>query len=42
MVKDTIEFFMDDFSDVGDSFDACLAQLDNVIRRCEECNLVLN
>ncbi|XP_070022049.1 uncharacterized mitochondrial protein AtMg00860-like [Nicotiana sylvestris] len=30
------------FSAVGDSFDDCLANLDKVLARCEETNLVLN
>ncbi|XP_070010091.1 uncharacterized protein [Nicotiana sylvestris] len=34
--------FMDDFSVVGDSFDECLKNLDKVLARCEETNLVLN
>lgn len=42
MVEDIIEVFMDDFSAVGDSFDDCLANLTNVLRRFEEYNLVLN
>ena len=33
---------MDDFSVFGDSFDLCLANLDRVLKRCEETNLVLN
>ena len=42
MVKDTIEVFMDDFSMVGDSFERCLNNLSEVLKRCEDCNLVLN
>ncbi|KAH0634861.1 hypothetical protein KY284_037647 [Solanum tuberosum] len=42
MVEDTIEVFMDDFSVVGDSFDRCLDYLAEVLKRCEDCNLVLN
>ncbi|XP_049391614.1 uncharacterized protein LOC125856073 [Solanum stenotomum] len=42
MVEDTIEVFMDDFSVVGDSFDDCLVYLGEVLKLCEECNLVLN
>ena len=37
-----MEVFMDDFSVFGDSFDLCLANLDRVLKRCEETNLVLN
>ena len=36
------EVFMDDFSVYGSSFDDCLSNLDQVLRRCEETNLVLN
>ena len=39
---DTIEVFMDEFSVVGDSFDLCLSHLAEVLKRCEDCNLVLN
>ena len=42
IVMDTIEVFMDDFSVVGDSFDCCLSHLAEVLKRCEDCNLVLN
>ena len=42
IVEDTIEVFMDDFSVVGDSFDHCLNHLSEVLKRCEDCNLVLN
>ena len=34
--------FMDDFSVYGSSFDDCLSNLDRVLQRCEETNLVLN
>ena len=33
---------MDDFSVYGSSFDDCLSNLDRVLLRCEEPNLVLN
>ncbi|GKA74566.1 reverse transcriptase domain-containing protein [Tanacetum coccineum] len=33
---------MDDFSVFGNSFDCCLANLDRMLARCEETNLVLN
>ena len=36
------EVFMDDFSIYGSSFDDCLSNLDQVLQRCEETNLVLN
>ncbi|XP_039144038.1 uncharacterized protein LOC120281228 [Dioscorea cayenensis subsp. rotundata] len=42
MVEHIIEVFMDDFSVVGSSFDNCLDNLQLVLKRCEETNLVLN
>ncbi|GJR34490.1 hypothetical protein Tco_1210174 [Tanacetum coccineum] len=42
MVEDFMEVFMDDFSVFGNSFDYCLANLDRMLARCEETNLVLN
>lgn len=42
MVEDYLEVFMDDFLVVGDSFDYCLSNLDKVLPRYEETNLVLN
>ena len=42
MVEDTIEVFMDDFLIVGNSFDRCLSHLADVLKRYEDCNLVLN
>ena len=33
---------MDDFSIYGKSFDDCLSNLDRVLHRCEQTNLVLN
>ncbi|GJV16089.1 hypothetical protein Tco_1361412 [Tanacetum coccineum] len=42
MVEDFMEVFMDDFSVFGNSFDCCLANLDKMLARCEETNLVLN
>ncbi|GKC38161.1 putative nucleotidyltransferase, ribonuclease H [Tanacetum coccineum] len=42
MVEDFMEVFMDDFSVFGNSFDCCLANLDIMLARCEETNLVLN
>ena len=33
---------MDDFSVYGTSFDDCLNNLDRVLQRCEETNLILN
>jgi hypothetical protein len=42
MVERFLEIFMDDFSIFGDSFDDCLTNLEKVLSRCEEKNLVLN
>ena len=42
MVEDTIEVFMDDFSVVVESFERCLKNLSEVLKRCEDCNLLLN
>ena len=42
MVEDTIDFFIDDFSIVGESFGWCLNNLSEVLKICENCNLVLN
>jgi len=42
MVEDTIEVFMDNFSIVCDSFNRCLSSLSEVLKRCEDCNPVLN
>nr|GEX08146.1 reverse transcriptase domain-containing protein [Tanacetum cinerariifolium] len=42
MVEEFTEVFMDDFSVFGNSFDCCLANLDRMLARCEETNLVLN
>lgn len=42
MVEDTIEMFMDDFSVFGNSSDWFLSNLAEVLKRCENCNFVLN
>ena len=42
MVEETIEVFYADFSLVDDSFERCLNNLSEVLKRCEDCNLVLN
>ncbi|XP_057548205.1 uncharacterized protein LOC130826652 [Amaranthus tricolor] len=41
-IESIMEIFMDDFSVYGSSFESCLANLTKVLKRCEECNLVLN
>ena len=42
MVEKFIEVFLDDFSVFGSNFDNCLENLQQVLKRCEEKNLVLN
>ncbi|GJY70582.1 putative nucleotidyltransferase, ribonuclease H [Tanacetum coccineum] len=42
MVEDFMEVFMDDFSVFNNSFNCYLANLDRMLARCEETNLVLN
>ena len=40
--KTIVEVLMDDFSVYGTSSDDCLSNLNRVLQRCEETNLVLN
>ena len=40
--ENIVEVFMDDFSVYGKSFDDCLSNLDRVLHRCEQMNVVLN
>ena len=42
IVEKCIELFMDDFSIFGPSFEGYLSNLERVLQRCEESNLVLN
>ncbi|GJS88904.1 reverse transcriptase domain-containing protein [Tanacetum coccineum] len=42
LIEDGMVVFMDDFSVFGSSFDHCLKNLENMLKRCEETNLVLN
>jgi len=42
LIENCIEFFIDDFSVFGSTFDACLENLNLVLRRCVETNMVLN
>src|ERR1044072_2053823 len=42
LVEKCIEVFMDDFSVFGASFDLCLMNLDTVLKRCVDTNLILN
>nr|GEU91098.1 reverse transcriptase domain-containing protein [Tanacetum cinerariifolium] len=42
MIEKTIEVFMDNFSVFGDIFSSYLTNLDKMLNRCEDTNLVLN
>nr|GEU48207.1 hypothetical protein [Tanacetum cinerariifolium] len=42
MIEKTMEVFMDDFMVFVDSFSSCLSNLDKMLKRCEDTNLVLN
>ncbi|XP_058784710.1 uncharacterized protein LOC131659552 [Vicia villosa] len=42
LIEKCIEMFLDDFSSFGASFDLCLKNLDIMLSRCVESNLVLN
>ncbi|GKD35936.1 reverse transcriptase domain-containing protein, partial [Tanacetum coccineum] len=42
MIEESIEVFMDDFSVFGNSLDNCLNNLDKMLQRCKDANLVLN
>ena len=42
MIELILEIFMDDFSVFRDSYEGCLENLQNVLERCQEKNLVLN
>jgi hypothetical protein len=41
-IESAMEVFMDDFSVFGESFQECLKNLELMLIRCEESNLVLN
>ncbi|XP_038880392.1 uncharacterized mitochondrial protein AtMg00860-like [Benincasa hispida] len=41
-LEDSVEIFMDDFSVYGKTYEVCLNNLEKILRRCEETNLVLN
>ncbi|KAD7116881.1 hypothetical protein E3N88_04149 [Mikania micrantha] len=41
-IETSMEVFMDDFSVFGSSFDQCLINLEKMLRRCVETNLMLN
>ena len=42
MIENSMEVFMDDFSVFGSSFDHCLRNLEKMLSRCIETNLMLN
>ncbi|GJZ64294.1 reverse transcriptase domain-containing protein [Tanacetum coccineum] len=42
MIDETMKVFMDDFSVFRVSFSSCLSNLDKMLKRCEDTNLVLN
>lgn len=42
MVEGFVKAFMDDFSIFGSLFEICLQNLNRVLARCDEMNLVLN
>nr|GEU85390.1 reverse transcriptase domain-containing protein [Tanacetum cinerariifolium] len=42
MIEKTMEVFMNDFLVFGDSFSSCISNLDTMLQRCEDSNLVLN
>nr|GEW34401.1 reverse transcriptase domain-containing protein [Tanacetum cinerariifolium] len=42
MIEESMEVFMDDFSVFGNSFDKSLNNLDKMLQRCKDENLVLN
>jgi hypothetical protein len=42
LVEEHMEVFMDDFSIYGKTFEDCVANLNKVLKRCQEADLVLN
>ena len=42
MVEQILEVFMDDFSVFGEIYNDCLHNLEEVLKRCEMTNIVLN
>jgi len=42
LVKKIMEVFMENFSVFGDCFSDCLSNLERVLIRCEEMNLILH
>ena len=41
LIEKDMEVFMDDFLVYGKTFEECLENLDKVLKRCQEANLVL-
>jgi hypothetical protein len=42
LIEKVVEVFLDDFSVYGKTFEDCLSNLDKVLKRCQEADLVLN
>ncbi|GJY41274.1 hypothetical protein Tco_0428544 [Tanacetum coccineum] len=42
MIEESVEVFMEDFPIFGNSFDNCLNNLDKMLQRCKDANLVHN
>ncbi|WVZ85015.1 hypothetical protein U9M48_031979 [Paspalum notatum var. saurae] len=42
LIENIMEVFMDDFSVYGKTFDGCLENLEKVLQRCKEVDLILN
>ncbi|GJW20438.1 reverse transcriptase domain-containing protein, partial [Tanacetum coccineum] len=42
LIEESVEVFMDDFSVFGNSFNNDLNNLDKMLQRCKDANLVLN
>jgi hypothetical protein len=42
LIEKVMEVFMDDFSIYGKTFEDCLANLDKVLKQCQEADLVQN
>ncbi|GJR10117.1 hypothetical protein Tco_0792769 [Tanacetum coccineum] len=42
LIKESVEVFIDELSVFGNSFNNCLKNLDKMLQRCKDANLVLN
>ena len=42
MIEESVEVFMDDFLVFGNTFDNCLNNLNIMLQRCKDANLVFN